>query len=328
MAACGLNEVPQIIMATSDAQVRSENGNRSQVPAYNTYYADTSSSTGPTTSAPLVDWGIYTVPQVGLANRTLHYGRGKMLGGSSAQNAMIYNRGTIGSFQQWADDVGDTDWSFEGVLPYYARSVNYSFPDPMTRAANASHVPPPRNPNAYAKTNNPLQISYPTFAVPFGSWTKLAFEQLGVPVQQDFSSGSLLGVQYAPVTQDPKTQTRSSSESSFLQAYLDSGRTNLKIYAHSLARKVVFDANNTATGVEVTTADATYKLSARREIVLSAGTFQSPQLLMVSGIGPRAELERHDIPVRVERPGVGQNMWVRSALALVSHIQVGQLNHA
>lgn len=233
-----------------------------------------------------------------------------MLGGSSSENAMIYNRGTIGSFQQWADAVGDDDWNWERVLPYYAKSVNYTYPDSTVRAANASHVPPPRNPDAYATSNNPLQISYPTFAVPFGSWTKLAFDQLGVPEQEDFSSGYLLGTQYAPVTVDPKTQTRSSSESSFLQAYLHSGRSNMKVYTHSLARKILFDEHKRATAVEVTTHESTYRLSARHEILLSAGAFQSPQLLMVSGVGPRNELEKHDIPVLVERPGVGQNMWV------------------
>lgn len=286
----------------------SEGGNRSQIPAYNKYFANYEPY--PNATAPLTDWGFYTVPQTGLANRVLHYGRGKMLGGSSNENAMIYNRGTIGSFQQWADAVGDQDWNFANVLPYYARSINYTFPDPLVRADNASHVPPPRNPNAYATSDNPVQISYPTFAVPFGSWTKLAYDQLGVPEQQDFSSGYLLGTQYAPVAVDPKTQTRSSSETSFLHAYLQSGRTNLKIYTHSLARKVVFDDNKTATAVDVTTAGHNYRLTARREIVLSAGAFQSPQLLMVSGIGPRAELEKQDIPVLVERPGVGQNLQV------------------
>lgn len=259
---------------------------------------------------PSVDWGFYTEPQVGLANRTIHYGRGKMLGGSSNENAMIYNRGTAGSFQIWADAVGDQEWNFTGVQPYYARSVNYSFPDPAFRAANASHVPPPLDPHAYATSDNPLQVSYPHFAVPYGSWAQLAFEQAGVPAQQDFSSGKLLGAQYAPVTVDPNTQTRSSSEASFLNAYFRSDRSNLVIYPHTLAKRIIFDGQKRATGVEVVTSGLKYVLAAKCETVVSAGAFHSPQLLMVSGVGPRAELEKFDIPVLVDRPGVGQNMWV------------------
>lgn len=269
---------------------------------------------------PTVDWGFYTQPQVGLDNRVLHYGRGKMLGGSSSENAMIYNRGTVDSFQAWADAVGDQDWNFTGVLPYYARSVNYSLPDPQFRAPNASYVPPPRNPNAYASSDNPLQVSYPHFAVPYGSWAQLAFEEAGVPVQQDFSSGQLLGAQYAPVTEDPNTQTRSSSEASFLQAYLHSSRSNLKIYTGTLAKRILFDQQKRATGVKVSTNGQEYVLSAKKETVLSAGAFQSPQLLMVSGIGPKAELDRFNIKVLANRSGVGQNMWVCQMMFLAHTI--------
>lgn len=282
----------------------SENGNVSSVPAYNVEYANTANATFPAT-----DWGFFTTPQTGLNNRVLHYGRGKMLGGSSAENAMIYNRGTIDSFQRWADAIGDEDWTFDNVLPFYAQSVNYTYPDPAYRAANASHVPSPRNSSAYA--SGPVQISYGRFAVPFGSWTELAFGELGVPMQQDFSSGYLLGMQYAPATLNPHNAERSSSQTSYLQQSLTSGRTNLKVYTHALAKRILFSSNMTATGVELTSVGSKFTLTANREIVLSAGAFHTPQLLMVSGIGPQAELEKNDINVLVDRPGVGQNMWVR-----------------
>lgn len=224
---------------------------------------------------------------------------------------MIYNRGTIGSYQLWADDVGDQSWTFDNLLPYFAKGVNLTMVNPnvTSRAANASSIPAPANPKAYNISGGPLHISYPNWAVPFGSWVALAMKQLGFPVQQDFISGSLLGAQYAPVTVQPDAQTRDSSQTSFLQTSIQNGRTNLKVYTHTLAKQILFDADKTVTGVRVVSGNAEYILSARSEVIVSAGAFQSPQLLMVSGIGPREQLERYNITVLADRPGVGQNMW-------------------
>jgi choline dehydrogenase len=138
-----------------------------------------------------------------------------------------------------------------------------------------------------------------------------AMEESGIPYQEDFASGSLLGRQYAPLTISYPDEERSSS-ADYLKAALHSGKENLKLYSHTLARRVVFDDNLTATGVELQTSSyansKTFRLNATKEVILSAGAFQSPQLLMVSGIGPRAQLEAHGIDVLVDRPGVGANM--------------------
>lgn len=132
--------------------------------------------------------------------------------------------------------------------------------------------------------------------------------QLGFPVQQDFISGNLLGAQIAPVSIRPD-QTRASSQTTYLDTALASGRTNLKVYMHSLVKRVVFSSNKTATGVEVVSGISDpYILSAKSEVILSAGAFQSPQLLMVSGIGPKEQLQKYNIAVIADRPGVGQNM--------------------
>ncbi|EME44923.1 hypothetical protein DOTSEDRAFT_87417 [Dothistroma septosporum NZE10] len=287
-----------------------ENGNTSVVPAYCTQYGDTTEMS--VNQFPLVDWGFLTEPEEGLGGRRLHYGRGKTLGGSSAQNAMIYNRGTIGSYQTWANEVGDDSWTFENLLPYFSRGIKYSPPNAELRAANAS-VPAPANPDAYNATGGPLQVSHPNYAQVFSSYVDLAMGQSGIPVQQDFSSGHLLGRQYAPLTISYPEEERSSSEASYLRAALRSGRTNLEVYTHTLAKRVVFDNNKSATGVEVETAsfgnNATFILNARKEVILSAGAFQSPQMLMVSGIGPRQQLEHLNITVLADRPGVGTNLW-------------------
>jgi len=224
---------------------------------------------------------------------------------------MIYSRGTIGSYQAWADQVGDQSWTFENLLPYFSRGIHYSPPNMELRAANAS-VPPPANPRAYNTMGGPLQVSHPNFAQIFASYASGAMQESDIPEQQDFSSGSLLGRQYAPLTISYPEEERSSSQSSYLLAALRSGRRNLKVYPNTLAKRVLFSENKTAIGVELEAASYGNKnkfvLTARKEVVLSAGAFQSPQLLMVSGIGPREQLEAHNITVLADRPGVGSNM--------------------
>lgn len=222
---------------------------------------------------------------------------------------MIYNRGTVGSYKQWAELVGDDSWTFDSLLPYFSRGITYSPADTNLRAANAS-VPPPANPLAFNGTG-PLHVSHPNFAQVFASYVDEAMEESGIPKQEDFASGSLFGRQYAPLTIAYPDEERSSS-ADYLKAALLSGKENLKLYSHTLATKVVFDGNLTAKGVELQTSSygnsKTFRLNATKEVIISAGAFQSPQLLMVSGIGPRAQLEAHGIDVLVHRPGVGANM--------------------
>ena len=117
----------------------------------------------------------------------------------------------------------------------------------------------------------------------------------------------MLGSAYTTFTIDPTNAQRSSSESSFLQAALKT--STLQVYKQTLAQQILFNVDKTATGVSVSTSGINYTLSAKKEVIVSAGTFQSPQLLMVSGIGPSAILQSLDIPVVKDLPGVGQNLW-------------------
>lgn len=123
------------------------------------------------------------------------------------------------------------------------------------RAANAS-VPLPANNLAFNGTG-PLHVSHPNFAQIFASYIDGAMEESGIPVQQDFASGHLLGRQYAPLTISYPEEERSSSQTSFLRAAMHSGRTNLKVYPNMLARRIVFNENLTAVGVEVSSEHAT-----------------------------------------------------------------------
>ncbi|KAJ4333699.1 hypothetical protein N0V95_009362 [Ascochyta clinopodiicola] len=299
-----------------------ENGNTSVVPAYNQDYNNITPDSQ--WDAPLVDWGFLTTPQAGAQDQVFHYGRGKMLGGCSAENAMNYNRPTIGSLQAWADAVNDTSYTWDQFLPYFEGSINYSNPNMSIRAPNST-VPyvDPTN-----QSGNPLEVSFPNFATPLSSWAQQAFRELGIVDVHDLISGQLIGSQYSPLTLNPKDQSRSSSQTSFLDAAFeesDVNKGNLKIYTHTLAQKVLFDNSKTAYGITVQSgppAAPTFTLTARNEIVVAAGAFQSPQLLMVSGVGPAEILTRHSIPIIADRPGVGQNMWDHVVLSIGQQVSV------
>jgi choline dehydrogenase len=196
------------------------------------------------------------------------------------------------------------------------------------RAANASVGTVNESPS-FARSGGPLQVSYPNFAQPWASFYPSAFEEIGVPfLSQGVNAGVLDGYATITLTQDPTDESRSSSEASFLREALAS--TNLVIYTHTMAKRILFDSNKTATGVAVEVGGVQFQINATREVVLSAGAIQSPQMLMVSGVGQREILDRYDIPVVADRPGVGQNMWVSCAwsLSLIHPTDYGRTTHS
>ncbi|WOO85351.1 Dehydrogenase patE [Vanrija pseudolonga] len=247
-----------------------------------------------------VDWDIVTTPQEGAMNRSLHIARGKCLGGSSARHYMVYQRGDKGCYQQWADDVGDQSYTWDNLLPYFQKSVNFTAPRAPPRAANATAD---YNPAAFTNGSGPLRVTYTNYASPISSWVQKGLTEIGILPTQDFNSGSLLGSGYAASTIDPKTMKRESSQTSYYEPAKN--RLNFRTFILSKASKVVFDANKKATGVQLT--DGQF-IKANKEVILSAGVFQSPQLLMLSGIGPKATLDKYNITVIADRPGVGQNL--------------------
>ncbi|KAL8735786.1 MAG: hypothetical protein Q9166_000650 [cf. Caloplaca sp. 2 TL-2023] len=274
-----------------------DNGNLSIVPGYCTLF----SGTDPADVQRLVDWGFVTEPQKALDGRRLHYTRGKTLGGTSARNYMYYQRPNAGALDKWAEATGDDSYRFHNLLPFYKKSVHYT--SPVVLSLNSSND---QDANAWSLTGGPLQVSHGKFVDPFGTWVQPAADRLGFARINGFQSGKLLGSAYLPFTVDPEKARRSSSESSFLQSLPQKAR--LRVYHHALAEKVLLDQRNTATGVFVSSNGTTFTLRARREVILSAGTFQSPQLLMLSGIGPAATLAKYKIPLRIELPGVGSNL--------------------
>ncbi|KAL4897648.1 hypothetical protein BDV59DRAFT_190567 [Aspergillus ambiguus] len=282
-----------------------DNGNLSVVPGYTTYF----SGSDPNDYQPLIDWGITTEPQKGLEDRRIHYARGKTLGGSSARNYMVYHRPTIESMQRWADEVDDQSYTFDNMLPYFKKSVHYTPPN-QTLYANTSNT---QTADAFAPDGGPLEVSFSNAVLAFGTWARKAYIALGMGQIDGLNSGKLLGSAFGTSTIDPTNAHRSSSESSFLRQALNTGAGPV-IYKNSLAQRILFNSDKAATGVEVSTAGTfgtppiTFTLSARKEVIISAGAFQSPQLLMVSGIGACNELRQFKIPCLQNLRGVGKNM--------------------
>lgn len=288
------------------------NGNKSIVPGY-----------GALVSTPAVDWGFKTTPQSALNGRQLDYSRGKTVGGSSAANFMAYHRGTLDSYHLWAQTVGDSSFEWDKFLPYFRKSVKYTPPNNALRAANASISIP--SAESYSTTGGPLDITHSNYANPVSSYAGSAWKELGLDQLNDLTSGVLIGNQYSPATIRPSDQIRSSSKSSFLQYAVNSGRNNIFLYKTSLAEKIIF-AHKKATGVRVSSGSTTFTLRATKEVILAAGTLQTPQLLMVSGIGPKKVLNQHGIEVVKNWPGVGQNMEYHLFFSMVYKVNVVSLS--
>ena len=221
---------------------------------------------------------------------------------------MGYLRSTKDAYTRWADQVGDQSYTFDNLLPYYEKSLDFTPPDYSKRVANAT----PQFDLSNLGKGGPLSVTFSNYAQAIASYVQKGLQELGIYPINGLTSGELLGSSYVMATIQPKNQQRESSETGFLRPAL--GRTNLMVYPMTLAKKILFDSTKAAIGVSVNTENEDYVLSAKKEVVVSAGAFQSPQLLMVSGVGPGATLKKYNIPIVAERAGVGQNMQVSQAM--------------
>jgi choline dehydrogenase len=256
-----------------------DNGNYSVLPAqypYIPFLAPTESFP----QQPLMDWGLVSLPQTGALNRRIHYAQGKTLSGSSALNAMAYHRGTSGCYQRWADLTHDDSYTFESLLPYFEKSCHFTPPDDAKRKTPNATVR--YDPSVFSDTGGPLQVSYSNWVDPALTWFQRAFEYIGLPISDVGSnSGSLTGkTAWLTSTINPNTGERSSSQTSFLEQAIED--TNIMVYKQAQATKILFDSN-VANGISVSTQGVNYTISASKEVILSAGAFHSPQLLMLSG---------------------------------------------
>jgi choline dehydrogenase len=243
-----------------------------------------------TINNPRTDWCFKTEPEPGLNGRMLHYARGRVLGGCSSINAMIYMRGQQSDYDHWAA-LGNRGWSWREVLPYFIRVEDYAHgADELHGAGGELRVEERR-------------VSWEIL----DAWREAAAE-CGIPKIAEFNRGDNFGNAYFQVNQ------RRGVRVNMVRAFLTPvrHRANLTVLTDAHARRVVIerrDGGLRATGVEIRRADGVIALvAARREVVLAAGAIGSPQLLQLSGIGPGPLLQAHGIPVVHALPGVGENL--------------------
>ena len=240
---------------------------------------------GKTMFHPDYNWGFYTEPDPGMHDRKIYWPRGRGLGGSSSINGLIYIRGQADDYDHWAA-LGNRGWAWKDVLPYFIRSESNDV-----------------GANAYHGTDGPLSASSIRTKHELVEAFIRGANDLGIPRRDDFNTGDNEGVGYYQLT------TRHGWRCSTAVAYLKParGRSNLTVETDTHVTGVRLDGVR-ATGVTCERNGATFEATAGREVLLSAGALQSPQLLQLSGIGPAALLAKHAIPVTIDLPGVGANL--------------------
>lgn len=230
------------------------------------------------------NWAFETVPQPGFNGRRGYQPRGRGLGGSSTVNAMVYLRGQPQDYDEWAAN-GAPGWSWRDVLPYFLKSENNE------RGGSELHG-----------AGGPLNVADLRSPHPFAKLFIEAAQQAGLPRNDDFAGATQEGAGWYQVTQ------KNGERWSIARAYLDParGRPNLEVVTNAFVTQILFDGPR-ATGVRFSQGGVTRELRVRREVLLAAGALQSPQLLMVSGIGPAEHLRALGVQVRADLP-VGDNL--------------------
>ncbi|HEX7437969.1 MAG TPA: GMC family oxidoreductase N-terminal domain-containing protein, partial [Caldimonas sp.] len=231
------------------------------------------------------NWAFDTVPQPGLNGRRGYQPRGKVLGGSSSINAMIYTRGQREDYDAWAA-LGNPGWGYADVLPWFLKAEHNE------RGADAFHG-----------SGGPLNVMDLRSPNRFASVFVDAAVQAGYPVNRDFNGASQEGVGLYQVTH--KNGERFSAAKAYLTPNLD--RPNLHVVTGAHTLRILFEGRR-AVGVEARVGGEKKRFRAQREVLVAAGALQSPQLLMLSGIGPGAQLQQHGITTLHDLPGVGENL--------------------
>ena len=240
------------------------------------------------------NWAYKTEPQPGLNGRQGYQPRGRALGGSSSINAMVYMRGHRGDYDDWAA-LGNPGWSYDEVLPLFRRSED--------QQRGASHYHGAGGELAVSDLASPVAASH--------AFVESAIRS-GLPANDDFNGARQEGAGLYQVTQ--RHGRRCSASVAFLHPVLS--RPNLTVLTGHRATRLLLEGRRAA-GVQAEGRGGTVRIDARREVVLAAGVFGSPQLLMLSGIGPQDELAEHGIGLVHELPGVGANLADHVDLALM-----------
>ena len=238
-----------------------------------------------TIANPRTDWCYKTAPDAHLAGRSIHYARGRVLGGCSTINAMIYMRGQKEDYDHWAA-LGNEDWSWDSVLPVFQRLEDYEHGATDSYGAGGE-----------------LRVEDPRVRWEIVDAWREAAAECGIPPVKSFNSGDNFGC--APFQMNQKRGRRWSATNAFLRPVLH--RKNLTVLTNALVRKIAFDGKR-ATGFDFLREGTAYRATAKRETILSLGSIGSPQILQLSGVGPEGLLREHQIPIVQSLPGVGENL--------------------
>ena len=237
---------------------------------------------------PRYDWGYYSEPEPHLGGRRLACPRGKVVGGSSSINGMVYVRGHAGDYDNWADS-GATGWSYADVLPYFLRMENW-------------HDSGQGGDPDWRGNDGPLHVTRGKRDIPLHQAFVDAGRQAGFETTSDYNGEQQEG--FSPMDRTVWKGQRWSAANAYLKPALK--RSNLSIHK-CLARRIIIE-NQRAVGVEVQRGNDVYVIHAHQEVILAASAINSPKLLMLSGIGPAAQIKKVGVDVIANRPGVGQNL--------------------
>lgn len=245
-----------------------------------------------------LNWNYWTTPQPHLNNRELFWPRGKVLGGSSSINGMIYIRGHARDYDEWAQ-MGCSGWSFDDVLPYFKKSEGSDRPDDELHSSKG-----------------PLLTSQHTSGHPLNRAFLDAATEMGLPFSEDFNGTNQEGVGW--YDQTIRNGRRQSTAKTYLE--MARGRKNLTILTNAQVRRLTMEGKR-ATGVSVSRGGITETWKAAKEIVLCGGAINSPQLLQLSGIGDAEDIQAVGLSVLHSLPGVGKNMQDHLDLTLYAHLK-------
>jgi choline dehydrogenase len=234
---------------------------------------------------PRTDWGFKTQPEAGLNGRALNYPRGRVLGGSSSINGMIYMRGQARDYDLWRQ-AGNAGWGWDDVLPFFLKSEDHH-----GGSAEMHHA------------GGPWRVETQRLHWPILDAVREAAAEIGIAKIKDFNRGDNEGSAYFEVNQ--KHGVRWNAAKAFLRPALK--RPNLKVVTGAMVERVVVQGGRAA-GIELTVDGEPASAAAAGEVVLAAGAVGSPQILQLSGIGPGALLRRHGVTVVHDLPGVGENL--------------------
>ncbi|KAF2179730.1 GMC oxidoreductase [Zopfia rhizophila CBS 207.26] len=246
-------------------------------------------------------YNLTSIHQRNLNNNSFHVTIAAAVGGGTVINGMLFHRAPRADYDAW-ESLGAKGWGWNSLLPFFKKSENFT-PPPQDFAAEWNITWD----STVHGFDGPVQSSFPPYQFPVIKNFFRAFHSLGIGTPRDSSDSSGTGVFWAPSSLDPKDKTRSYARSAHYDRIINH-RPNYHLIAMSAVSKIIFEGH-TATGVEYVSRETgdTHSVSAKKEVVLAAGAVHTPQVLQLSGIGPKTQLETHGIDCVFNLPGVGQN---------------------